>query len=202
MYLRCTTTRILAVKLFWEKNNVVHTWHPARPSRGQPEPSSQPPGTSSCSLSAPSQSPAALPEPLSADQYTEDNQVKRKETNWVLYGNHHSTTWEICKFSLGMLKKGGWGVSWWQVRGGEQAEHCSRTQKTPPPHQEEPHAGLTFALIRYTIYCIVYQQGVGLQVKTLLERWIVRYHSDLLFLSENYKIKVKFWVKHQKSGFL
>lgn len=58
-------------------------------------------------------------------------------------------------------------------------KHCSQTQKTPPAHQEVfragPHTGLiravlTFALIRHPIYCIVYQQGVGLQVEKLLER--------------------------------
>lgn len=58
----------------------VHTWRPGRPSRARPAPWSQPPGTSSCSLSAPSLSPAARLELLSAGQYTDgDTQMRQTE---------------------------------------------------------------------------------------------------------------------------
>lgn len=62
-------------------HETVRTWRPAPPSRGRPAPSSRPPGTSSCSWSAPSPSPAARPERPSAARCTDGDTPRRQE--WV-----------------------------------------------------------------------------------------------------------------------
>lgn len=62
----------LEFQFIYQRQVLVLTWHPAQPSLWQPEPWSRPPGTSSCSWSAPSLSPATQLEPPSADQYTDD----------------------------------------------------------------------------------------------------------------------------------
>lgn len=89
-------------------NRGVHTWRPAPPSRGRPEPSSQPLGTSSCSSSAPSPSPAAQLEPPSADQYTEDGKLGDAQRTLCKSSFRLCATWKICKFLLERR----WGELW------------------------------------------------------------------------------------------